>query len=265
MNCTSTTSTSCKYTPLSLLLPHCDLVISHAGFGTLSTTLMHGLPSLLIPLGADPPENAEARLGVIVFDGDAPRMLPDRGRDWRLALFPRSAANIIETWDVVGLRGIGSNDVQARGIRLPEEHTISHFFEPALQDGALRRPPFFTLAGVPSSGSRRESAEGAGRVHGTREDAGSRDGPDPIAHDAAAQVELARAEGALQSHAHLSSTPPAKSGARHSPAMCPASTSTRVCNLREAGAARRYRGSRRGIRPGWRRPSPRPPTPAVFP
>jgi UDP:flavonoid glycosyltransferase YjiC (YdhE family) len=54
------------YLPLSLVLPRCAAVISHAGFSTLCTTLLNGLPSVLIPLGADQPENAEAsaRLGV---------------------------------------------------------------------------------------------------------------------------------------------------------------------------------------------------------
>ncbi len=55
-----------RYVPLSLLLPRCDLVLSHAGFSTLVTTLDNGLPSVLIPLGADQPDNARscARLGV---------------------------------------------------------------------------------------------------------------------------------------------------------------------------------------------------------
>jgi MGT family glycosyltransferase len=54
-----------RYVPLSLLLPHCDLVISHAGFGTIVTSLANGLPSVLIPLAADQPDNARscARLG----------------------------------------------------------------------------------------------------------------------------------------------------------------------------------------------------------
>jgi UDP:flavonoid glycosyltransferase YjiC (YdhE family) len=54
-----------QYVPLSLLLPNCDLVISHAGFSTIVTTLANGLPSVLIPLGADQPDNARscARLG----------------------------------------------------------------------------------------------------------------------------------------------------------------------------------------------------------
>jgi UDP:flavonoid glycosyltransferase YjiC (YdhE family) len=55
-----------RYVPLSLLLPRCDLVLSHAGFSTVVTSLANGLPSVLVPLGADQPENAQtcARLGV---------------------------------------------------------------------------------------------------------------------------------------------------------------------------------------------------------
>jgi UDP:flavonoid glycosyltransferase YjiC (YdhE family) len=44
-----------RYIPLSLLLPRCDLVISQSGFSTAVTTLLHGLPAVLIPLGADQP------------------------------------------------------------------------------------------------------------------------------------------------------------------------------------------------------------------
>jgi UDP:flavonoid glycosyltransferase YjiC (YdhE family) len=42
----------------SSVLPHCDLVISHAGSGSVLGALAHGLPSVLIPLGADQPWNA---------------------------------------------------------------------------------------------------------------------------------------------------------------------------------------------------------------
>jgi indole-3-acetate monooxygenase len=137
--------------------------------------------------------------GVIVFDGDVPRMLPDRGRDWRLALFPRSEADILDTWDVVGLRGTGSNDVRVRGVRVPEEHTISPFFERARHDGPLWRLPFFTLAGVAfvglPLGVGRRALDEVTELARTRVGAMS---PDPIAQDVAAQVELARAEGGLQ-------------------------------------------------------------------
>jgi UDP:flavonoid glycosyltransferase YjiC (YdhE family) len=47
-----------QFTPQELLLPRCDLVVSHAGSGTVMGALAHGLPSVLFPLGADQPYNA---------------------------------------------------------------------------------------------------------------------------------------------------------------------------------------------------------------
>jgi UDP:flavonoid glycosyltransferase YjiC (YdhE family) len=47
------------YIPQSLLLPHCDLVITHAGFSTVAATLSHGLPMVVIPIDADQPVNAQ--------------------------------------------------------------------------------------------------------------------------------------------------------------------------------------------------------------
>lgn len=40
------------------LLPRCALVVSHAGSGTVCGALAHGLPMLLLPMGADQPFNA---------------------------------------------------------------------------------------------------------------------------------------------------------------------------------------------------------------
>ncbi len=64
-----------RYIPLSLLLPHCDLVISQSGFSTVVTTLVHGLPMVLIPLGADQPLVARnaAALGVAMVLGSGER------------------------------------------------------------------------------------------------------------------------------------------------------------------------------------------------
>lgn len=47
-----------SYIPQSLLLPHCDLVINHGGSGTVMDALSHGLPMVIIPIGADQPVNA---------------------------------------------------------------------------------------------------------------------------------------------------------------------------------------------------------------
>jgi UDP:flavonoid glycosyltransferase YjiC (YdhE family) len=55
-----------RYIPLSLLLPQCALIVCQAGFSTVVTALRHGLPLVMVPLGADQPLVARqaARLGV---------------------------------------------------------------------------------------------------------------------------------------------------------------------------------------------------------
>jgi UDP:flavonoid glycosyltransferase YjiC (YdhE family) len=49
-----------RYLPHAMLLPHCALVVSHGGAGTMFGALSHGLPQLIIPQGADQFLNAEA-------------------------------------------------------------------------------------------------------------------------------------------------------------------------------------------------------------
>lgn len=48
-----------QFVPQEVLLPQCDLVVSHGGSGSLMGAFAHGLPSVLIPLGADQPYNAQ--------------------------------------------------------------------------------------------------------------------------------------------------------------------------------------------------------------
>jgi UDP:flavonoid glycosyltransferase YjiC (YdhE family) len=47
-----------RYIPQLTVLPFCDLVVSHGGSGSVIGALAHGLPSVLIPIGADQPLNA---------------------------------------------------------------------------------------------------------------------------------------------------------------------------------------------------------------
>ena len=49
-----------RYIPQSVLYPHCAAVVAHGGSGTLMGALAHGLPLVLLPLGADQPANAQA-------------------------------------------------------------------------------------------------------------------------------------------------------------------------------------------------------------
>jgi UDP:flavonoid glycosyltransferase YjiC (YdhE family) len=47
-----------RYIPQSAVLPHCAAVVSHGGSGSVIGALAHGLPMVLIPMGADQPLNA---------------------------------------------------------------------------------------------------------------------------------------------------------------------------------------------------------------
>lgn len=71
-----------RYVPQSLLMPYCSAVVSHAGSGTVIGALAHGLPMVLMPLGADQPNNAArcAELDVARVL-DAVRMTPEALRE----------------------------------------------------------------------------------------------------------------------------------------------------------------------------------------
>ena len=47
-----------RYIAQESILPHCSLVVSHGGSGSVTGALAHGLPSVLVPMGADQPMNA---------------------------------------------------------------------------------------------------------------------------------------------------------------------------------------------------------------
>ena len=48
-----------RYLPLSLLLPHCELVVTHGGSGTVRAALSFGVPLVILPIAADQPDNAQ--------------------------------------------------------------------------------------------------------------------------------------------------------------------------------------------------------------
>jgi UDP:flavonoid glycosyltransferase YjiC (YdhE family) len=76
-----------RYIPQSLLLPHCDLVVNHGGSGSVIGALAHGLPLVVLPMGADQLPNAQRceHLGVGVTL-DAVRATPRSVRDATSAL-----------------------------------------------------------------------------------------------------------------------------------------------------------------------------------
>lgn len=152
------------------------------------------------PFNSGCPHAGWLQAGVFVTDGDGPRMLPDRGPDWRLAFFRPGDARIHDTWDAVGLRGTGSHDLTVSGLRVPEEHLAAPFFEPARHDGPLWRIPFFAqlavyLVGFPLGVARRALDEFTALAVTKRRGGMG----DTVADTGDAQVVLARAEAGVRS------------------------------------------------------------------
>jgi UDP:flavonoid glycosyltransferase YjiC (YdhE family) len=67
-----------RFVPQGAILPRCDVVVNHAGSGSILGALAHGLPIVALPLGADQPWNADRvealGLGVVL---DAITATPD--------------------------------------------------------------------------------------------------------------------------------------------------------------------------------------------
>src|SRR5712692_5892450 len=83
-----------------------------------------------------------------VFDGDAHRLRPNGDQDVRIAYFyPKSNVRIIDTWNVSGMRGTGSHDIEVEDLFVPEEHTFSALDRRARVTGPMNRMHGFDLAG----------------------------------------------------------------------------------------------------------------------
>ncbi len=138
--------------------------------------------------------------GCVVYDGDAPRLLPNGLPDARMMLFPARAAQIIDTWTVSGLRGTGSHDIAVDDLVVPLEHSVSLVTDQPRATGALYRIPVFGLlalgiAGV-ALGIARRAIDELVQLAGGKTPAGSRR---RLAERAVVQAQVGEAEALLGS------------------------------------------------------------------
>lgn len=86
--------------------------------------------------------------GAIVIDGDGEPVLDELGEPESLLCFASAEdVEIIANWDVLGLRGTGSDDLTMRDVVVPAERTVSLVTGRPWADGPLYRfPPFGLLA-----------------------------------------------------------------------------------------------------------------------
>jgi alkylation response protein AidB-like acyl-CoA dehydrogenase len=88
------------------------------------------------------------QVGVMVMDGDSPGHRADGGPDWRFAYLPAADVEVVDTWDTLGLRGTGSNDVVVRGVTVAPELLAMPLFDPPRAEDAIFQLGFWGLLPV---------------------------------------------------------------------------------------------------------------------
>lgn len=71
--------------------------------------------------------------------------------EMRMAYFPRAECEIIDTWDVMGMRGTGSNDISVTDLYVPRSRTFP--MVPDFEPGSHYRGPLYRLPLVGAAGS----------------------------------------------------------------------------------------------------------------
>ena len=138
--------------------------------------------------------------GCLVMDGATRRTSADGTAEVRMVFFPPQDGELIDTWNVGGLRGTGSHDYTVRDLFVPATRSITLDDKP-WADGALYRVPMQALLDT----SMAAVGLGIGRaaidafVELATVKTASAGSSKPVAERAMAQVNVARAEAALLS------------------------------------------------------------------
>lgn len=85
--------------------------------------------------------------GAVIMDDGQPRRLPGGAPDHRMMVMPAAEVELIDTWDAMGMRGTGSGDMAAAGVRVPKDRSVSFITDrPRVQRPLYSFPPFGLLA-----------------------------------------------------------------------------------------------------------------------
>ncbi|MGH7897361.1 MAG: acyl-CoA dehydrogenase family protein [Candidatus Binatia bacterium] len=138
--------------------------------------------------------------GVVVVEDGKPRLLANGQPDSRLMFFPRSAATIVDTWNVSGLRGTGSHDLEITDLVVPRTRSVSIITELPRERGPLYRFPVFGLLALGCAavalGLARAAIDELVRLATEKVPTGSRR---RLAERGAIQVQMAEAEALIGS------------------------------------------------------------------
>jgi indole-3-acetate monooxygenase len=128
------------------------------------------------------------------------RVLQDGEPDTRLMLFPKEQAEVLDTWDVTGMRGSGSHDFRVTDLHVPAERSIDAVTPAPAQEGLLYRLPVVTVFntsvfGVPL-GIARAAIDDLTEMAQSKRPVGA---TQPLREHATIQMEVGRAEAILRS------------------------------------------------------------------
>jgi alkylation response protein AidB-like acyl-CoA dehydrogenase len=136
--------------------------------------------------------------GALIFDGGEMRRRADGQPDHRMMLMPREEVALIDTWHAAGLKGTGSGDMEARGVRVPLDRSVSLITDSPVEGGALYRFPAFGLLALGiaavASGNAKAALDAVAIALSGRKAPGS---GRMVAERATVQAELAKAEARL--------------------------------------------------------------------
>jgi indole-3-acetate monooxygenase len=135
-----------------------------------------------------------------VFKDGIPRLMANGAQETRTMVYPSSQIEVLDTWDVGGLRGTGSHDYVVSDLFVPDEQTVLMHGESTGCAGGLYRIPPYSAYPVPVAavplGIARSALNLFYNLAATKI---PRSGVQAVREDASVQVAIGRAEGALRS------------------------------------------------------------------
>ena len=142
----------------------------------------------------------------IIGDDGEPKSQPDGAPRERTLLFPRADVTLTDTWDVIGLRGTGSDRYAVTDLFVPDAFGFAPDYTlvpqadtPRFADGTLYRLPAQSVYGCAFAGIALGIARGAMDAFETlARDKAPRGGAPTLREDAVAQFEYGKAETRLR-------------------------------------------------------------------
>jgi alkylation response protein AidB-like acyl-CoA dehydrogenase len=132
-----------------------------------------------------------------------PDKRPDDNPEMRMVFFPREQCEVIDTWNVMGMRGTGSNDITVDNVFVPGSRSFPMM--PEFEPGSHYRGPLYqyplvgtVAAGIPTPmlGVARKAIDAVTDLALTKTPVAS---SAPLKERSLAQMQLGKAEAALRS------------------------------------------------------------------